>query len=297
MSGRSGTATCAQGADPSSIKRGRRLPYCVLLIALLLGAAIVKNHGSAIVPHGQTSLARPMGASLRSAAAEFRSESWTNGPEGEFRLARTRLCVVSDRRRGGANPQERSSAAEQPKNRRFQQPLSACRLAGSECSRPRNRSDELPGKANYFIGNDPGKWRTNVPTYAKVRYASVYPGIDLVYYGTRGGELEYDFVVAPGADPKAIAPGNRNPGTCTASGSMRRAIWWLRSPSGNVQLHKPVVYQIGSRRRRPPVSLHQSAPLMHLEGGGPLCLGRAKPRLVLSSAPMTTAGPWLLTRF
>ena len=41
--------------------------------------------------------------------------------------------------------------------------------------------EELDGKANYFIGNDPSKWRTNVPTYAKVHYRSVYPGIDLVY--------------------------------------------------------------------------------------------------------------------
>jgi hypothetical protein len=63
--------------------------------------------------------------------------------------------------------------------------------------------DELPGKSNYFIGNDPKKWRTNVPNYAKVRYASVYPGVDLVYYGNQG-QLEYDFVVSPGADPEAI---------------------------------------------------------------------------------------------
>src|SRR5207247_11400705 len=55
--------------------------------------------------------------------------------------------------------------------------------------------DELPGKANYFIGNDPAKWRTNVPTYAKVHYREVYPGIDLVYYGNQH-QLEYDFVVA-----------------------------------------------------------------------------------------------------
>src|SRR4029077_2656236 len=63
---------------------------------------------------------------------------------------------------------------------------------------------ELPGKVNYFIGNDPAKWRTNVPTYAQVRYESLYPGVDLIYYGTRG-RLEYDFVVAPGADPGLIA--------------------------------------------------------------------------------------------
>ena len=64
--------------------------------------------------------------------------------------------------------------------------------------------EELPGKANYFLGNDPEKWRTNVPTYAHVRYQNIYPGIDLVYYGNQGGQLEYDFVVAPGADPSSI---------------------------------------------------------------------------------------------
>ena len=55
--------------------------------------------------------------------------------------------------------------------------------------------EELPGKANYFIGNDPKNWRTNVPSYAKVRYKDVYSGIDLVYYGKQR-QLEYDFVVA-----------------------------------------------------------------------------------------------------
>ena len=64
-------------------------------------------------------------------------------------------------------------------------------------------TDELPGKSNYFIGQDPSQWRTNVPTYAKVHYREVYPGIDLVYYGNQR-QLEYDFVVAPGADPKKI---------------------------------------------------------------------------------------------
>lgn len=64
-------------------------------------------------------------------------------------------------------------------------------------------TDELPGKANYFIGNDPQKWRTNVPTYAKVKFQNVYPGVDLVYYGNQSGQLEYDFVVAPGGVAQA----------------------------------------------------------------------------------------------
>jgi hypothetical protein len=64
-------------------------------------------------------------------------------------------------------------------------------------------ADELPAKSNYFIGSDPKKWRSNVANYAKVKYEGIYSGIDLVYYGTQR-ELEYDFVVAPGADPHRI---------------------------------------------------------------------------------------------
>ena len=51
---------------------------------------------------------------------------------------------------------------------------------------------DLPGHSNYFIGNDPKKWRTNVPSYAKVKYEGVYTGVDLVYYGNQR-QLEYDF--------------------------------------------------------------------------------------------------------
>ncbi len=62
----------------------------------------------------------------------------------------------------------------------------------------------LVTKINYFIGNDPNQWHTNVPTFGKVQYEEVYPGIDLVYYG-QGRDLEYDFVVSPGANPNQIA--------------------------------------------------------------------------------------------
>lgn len=58
----------------------------------------------------------------------------------------------------------------------------------------------LPGHSNYLLGNDPGKWRRNIPQFAGVQYKDIYPGIDLVFYGNRG-RLEYDFHVAAGADP------------------------------------------------------------------------------------------------
>jgi hypothetical protein len=77
------------------------------------------------------------------------------------------------------------------------------KLVGADPSSQPTGRDKLHGKSNYFIGNDPAKWRTNVPNYAKVKYAGVYPGIDLVYYGNQR-QLEFDFVVAPGADPRAI---------------------------------------------------------------------------------------------
>ena len=63
--------------------------------------------------------------------------------------------------------------------------------------------EPLPGYSNYLIGKDPAQWRTRVPHYGKVRYGQVYPGIDLVYYGNPQ-QLEYDFVLAPGADPGLI---------------------------------------------------------------------------------------------
>jgi hypothetical protein len=99
--------------------------------------------------------------------------------------------------------------------------------------------DELPGKTNYFIGNDAKRWHTNVPMYAKVKYKSVYSGIDLVYYGNQR-QLEYDFVVAPGADPRCIQLGVRG-----ARKISRRedGDLVLAMAEGEIRWHKPVVYQ------------------------------------------------------
>ncbi|MGE0130294.1 MAG: SBBP repeat-containing protein [Blastocatellales bacterium] len=61
----------------------------------------------------------------------------------------------------------------------------------------------LPTKSNYLIGNDSSKWHTDIPNYARVEYSEVYPGINMAFYGTQQA-LEYDFIVAPGADPDSI---------------------------------------------------------------------------------------------
>ena len=106
-------------------------------------------------------------------------------------------------------------------------------------------TEELPGKSNYFIGNDPKKWRTNVPNYAKVKYASVYPGVDLVYYGNQG-QLEYDFVVSPGADPASDHAGTVKPASsrqanqrCQQSKIDKNGDLVVSTDGGEVIFHKP----------------------------------------------------------
>jgi hypothetical protein len=77
------------------------------------------------------------------------------------------------------------------------------KLVGADPLAVVSGQDPLPGKVNYFKGNDPAQWRANISTYAKVKYHEVYSGIDLVFYGNQR-QLEYDLVVAPGADPNQI---------------------------------------------------------------------------------------------
>ena len=107
--------------------------------------------------------------------------------------------------------------------------------------------DKLPGTASYFLGNDPAKWRTAVPTYARVRYSSVYPGIDLVYYGNQR-QLEYDFLLAPGADPGRIALhfASARRLCLTADGNLE-----ILGHHGQLVFHKPSLYQQVSGSRVP----------------------------------------------
>lgn len=101
--------------------------------------------------------------------------------------------------------------------------------------------EQLPGIVNYFIGNDPAKWRTKIPTYAKVHYKDAYPGIDVIYYGNQG-KLEYDFIVAPGADPNQIKLAFEGASDIKVADS---GDLLLTTALGEVRLQKPIVYQVG----------------------------------------------------
>src|SRR5947209_2386705 len=104
---------------------------------------------------------------------------------------------------------------------------------------------ELPGKSNYFIGSDPAQWRTNVPTYAKVEYRGVYPGVDLVYYGN-GRQLEHDFIVSPGASPREISLNFPDAGQVSLNA---RGDLLIEAAGEQVALEAPVIYQQSGARK------------------------------------------------
>ena len=121
------------------------------------------------------------------------------------------------------------------------------KLLGSSKGSRLEALDPLPGHSSYFRGQDPSKWVTAVPNFARVRAAAVYPGIDLIYYGNQN-RLEYDFVVAAGADPNAIRlrfDGVRSLRT-DAGGNLI-----LSTQAGDIIQQKPDIYQTINGQRKP----------------------------------------------
>ena len=118
-------------------------------------------------------------------------------------------------------------------------------LAGVSSAIRVSGEDKLPGTANYFIGNDPNQWHSSVPTFGKVKYKGVYQGVDLIYYGNQR-ELEYDFVVAPGADPKQIRLNFAGAEKLSIDGHGNLS---LVTAHGKLAFHRPTIYQgAGSAR-------------------------------------------------
>ncbi len=146
----------------------------------------------------------------------------------------------------GAVLRLRNTNCEPLKNCPAQESVLQMTLIGATAPTQVTGREELTGKSNYFIGNDPSAWRTNVSRYAKVEYHGIYPGIDVVYYGQQQ-QLEYDFLVAPGANPAAIRLDFQGAQSLRmeANGDLL-----LRTASGEVRQHKPVAYQIYHGQRR-----------------------------------------------
>ena len=120
------------------------------------------------------------------------------------------------------------------------------RFLGADTKATSAGLDPLPGKANYFVGRDPKNWLRDIPTYQRVRYKDVYPGVDMVWYGNQG-RLEYDLLVQPGADASKIAmqfAGARKL-TLDPNGDLR-----VEMAAGSLSLKLPEVYQEGGAGRK-----------------------------------------------
>jgi hypothetical protein len=119
------------------------------------------------------------------------------------------------------------------------------RLLGSDGRAAISGEAPLPGRSHYLLG-ERSQWRRDVPMFARVRYDDVYPGISLVFYGSER-QLEWDFVVAPGADPHAIGFAFEG----TEGLRMDGGDLVLATSAGEVRVRRPVIYQDVDGARRP----------------------------------------------
>lgn len=114
--------------------------------------------------------------------------------------------------------------------------------------------DETQAKTNYLIGNDPDKWQTEVPNYKKVKFEKVYEGIDVVYYGNQR-QLEYDFVLAPNADPEQIQL--KIEGVENAEVDRKTGDLLLKTQVGDIRQKKPFSYQMINGEQKEIASLYK----------------------------------------
>ena len=154
------------------------------------------------------------------------------------------------------NPSSQEKTSEQPKKtppakpkpRRESTPpwVVRIKLVNADVNSRAEGLEGLPGKANYFIGNDPTKWRANVPMFTRVMYRNVYPGVDLAYYGNQR-QLENDFIVAPGADPHSVVLkfAGIEKLSLDAQGGLI-----LKAKVGAIRFGKPCIYQEINGARR-----------------------------------------------
>jgi hypothetical protein len=152
-------------------------------------------------------------------------------------------------------------------------------LLGARRDAPSRGERPLPGRISYLHGPDAGRWITGVPLHSQVRFQSVYPGVDLVYHGRNGG-LEYDFVVAPWADPSAIRMSVSGPHPTTVD---PRGDLLIRTRVGLLRHHRPLVYQEAGPHRRPVDGAYRLARLASGETSVAFALGaydRSRPLVI-----------------
>jgi hypothetical protein len=143
--------------------------------------------------------------------------------------------------KGGGTQSARTMSAHAPRHvsDKVETASIDMRLVGGNANPEITAGDPLPGIVNHYVGSDPKNWHTGVKQYSSVSYREVYAGVNMVFHGEQR-QLEFDFVVSPGADPKAIALGFKGARKLNTDASGNLV---LDSSAGDVVLHKPVAYQ------------------------------------------------------
>lgn len=194
--------------------------------------------------YGKLPLAFEQNAGQAASEAEFIARG--NG----YALLLERTGIELALRRAALNAKQSRSVDNPRAVRHVSERRVQMALEGSNPAAKFAALDELPGRTNYLIGNDPKNWRTSVPTYRRVEELGVYPGVDLVYYGTQR-QLEYDFVIAPGADAGQIRldVNGADKLRIDANGDLVMAL-----ANGEVRFKRPVAYQKTASGKRQDVS-------------------------------------------
>jgi hypothetical protein len=235
----------------------------VVLLSFLFLTAIRKNttsshkntttppRGSNVdTPRWEKAYAQlPMGFEENRGQAARGVKFVSHGSGYAFSLAPQEIDIAVLRRRAmTASPIHRAAALRALREARKAMKTTVIRmqLEGANPMPVIAANEPLPGKSNYFVGNDRDKWVTDVPSYGRVKYSGIYPGVDVEFYGNQR-QLEYDFTVAPGTDPKTI--------TLKIEGAQKltlnsRGDLILRIPDGETKFQKPAIYQmVGTERR------------------------------------------------
>jgi hypothetical protein len=231
-----GNVFCGKEWQPSGghQARGRRISLLILSVA----AAWLSVSGSQAVTRSSEPVSglpfffepRATSAGAQFLARGLNYQFWIAPTEVQFALCR-QLVPAADSPALWHHPPPSTSVQARVARMLFVGANQQARLEGC---------DELDGKVNYLIGQDPAQWRQRVPTFGKVRVREVYPGIDLVYYGNQQ-QLEYDFVVSPRANPSEIRI--HFDGVDSVAVSVHGELV-LTLADGEIRQHRPAFYQI-----------------------------------------------------
>ena len=210
------------------------------------------------------------------------------GPGYAVFLTPDEVVLALPRSRGASAGLSTAESARRPSSvipGRIEADVLRMKLRGAAAEPRVSAHDALPSRSHYLHGNDPARWRTNVPHYGRVEYQEVYPGVSLAFYGD-GHQLEYDFVVEPGADPSLIELAFE--GACDVDIDAQGHLL-LATEGGELRQLKPVVYQTVDGVRRPLEGRYVRAG----EKSVRFALGEYDSRLALVIDPVLTYSTYL----